>query len=242
MSDEIVFVHLDDALAVIAKPSGLSVHRGWAAHEPDYAVDRVGRALGQRVHPVHRLDRATSGVLVFARDPETAAALGRQLEERSVDKRYLALVRGRPPEHITIDHALAAEPGLDKKPAITEVTRLATVVPPGLARAYSLVAARPLTGRPHQIRRHLKHITCPIIGDVNHGRGDQNRLWREVYGLHRLALHALRLDLDHPRTGQRLAVSAPVPDDLRDVLVRAGFPPEHLDPSAGLLDDRAPLQ
>jgi len=218
-------LHVDDALVVIAKPSGLSVHRGWAAHEPDYAVDRVSRALGQRVHTVHRLDRATSGVLVFARDADTAAALGRQLEGRSIDKRYLALVRGAPPDHALIDHALAPEPGLDKKPAQTEITRLASRVPPGLERSYSLVLARPLTGRAHQIRRHMKHIACPILGDVNHGKGDQNRLWRATFGLHRLALHALSLALDHPRTGARLTLRAPVPDDLARVLLAAGFEP-----------------
>ncbi len=223
---EVVFLHLDDALAIIDKPSGLAVHRGWAAHEVDYAVDRVAKALGQRVHPVHRLDRATSGVLVFARDPETAAALGRQLEERAVDKLYVALVRGRPPLQITVDHALAAEPGLEKKPAVTDFTWLTTVEPPGLERAYSLVLARPRTGRAHQIRRHLKHISHPIIGDTNYGKGDQNRLWREAFGLHRLALHALELSLDHPQSGLRLVVRAPLPADLRDPLVAAGFEPE----------------
>jgi len=222
-SDGLVVLYEDAELLVIDKPSGLSVHRGWAAHEPDYVVDRVARALGRRAFPVHRLDRGTSGVLVLAKDADAARALGRQVEAHALDKRYLALVRGAAPEALTIDHALAAEPGRDRKPAVTELSRLEVVTPAALGRAYSLIEARPKTGRLHQIRRHLKHIACPIIGDVNYGKGDQNRAWREAFGLHRLALHAHRLGLEHPTRGERLELVAPLPPDLAGPLAAAGF-------------------
>lgn len=211
------FIHRDDQLAVINKPSGLSVHRGWAAHEPTYAVDLLRDAVGARVHPVHRLDRATSGVLVFALDPESAAHIGRQLEQHEVEKRYVALVRGRPPDTATIDHAFVAEDETVAREAVTDVAWLASI------GRYSLVAARPRTGRPHQIRRHLKHIACPIIGDVRYGKGEHNRLWRSEHGLHRLALHAVRLELRHPKTEERLVLQAPLPADLSDPLLHAGF-------------------
>lgn len=213
----------DEALLAVAKPSGLAVHRGWAAHEPTYALDLAKAIAGTWVYPVHRLDRATSGVLVFALEAAAAAAIGAQLEAHTVTKVYLALVRGVPPDAIVIDHALAAEPGEEPKPAVTAVRRLATI------GRYSLVEARPTTGRRHQIRRHLKHIACPLIGDVNYGKGDHNRLWRADHGLHRLALHAVRMDLDHPTTGERLVLRAPLPADLVEPLVHAGFALDLLD-------------
>ncbi|MFO0748296.1 MAG: pseudouridine synthase [Myxococcota bacterium] len=224
MTSQTAILYQDDALVVAAKPSGLAVHRGWAAHEPTYAVDVVTALIGQRVHPAHRLDRATSGVLVFALDPAAAAALGAQFAAHSVAKVYLALVRGVPPEAAVIDHPIANEPGEPGKDAVTAIRRLATI------GRYSLVEARPASGRRHQIRRHLKHIACPLIGDVNYGKGEHNRLWRAEHGLHRLALHAIRLDLDHPRTGARMTFRAPVPDDLAGPLLHAGFAPELLEP------------
>jgi len=88
----------------------------------------------------------------------------------------------------------------------------------------SLVEARPETGRFHQIRRHLKHLSHPIVGDVNYGKGDLNRLFRTRYGLHRLALHAHLLAFDHPATGRRLVVRAPLPADFAAALAALGLP------------------
>jgi tRNA pseudouridine65 synthase len=220
----LTLLHRDDRLAAFAKPSGLLVHRGWGDDDV-VAVDLAREAIGARVFPVHRLDRATSGVLLFALDAECAAALGRMFEAGTVEKRYLALVRGAPPEAGVIDSPVPRTEGGARVPAITAYARRHVVT--GIeGRSYALVEARPATGRLHQIRRHLKHLGHPIVGDVNYGKGDLNRLFRERFGLARLALHAARLALAHPITGEALAIAAPVPEDLGGPLAAMGFPGE----------------
>ena len=206
-------LHRDEHLVVVDKPAGLAVHRGWAA-ERDVAMVRVRDALGVRVYPVHRLDRGTSGTLVLALSAEVARLLAESFVSGAVRKCYLALVRGVPAESLVIDHPLP--PGEDRKaarvPARTELHRRE------IFGRYTLVEALPETGRLHQIRRHLKHISCPIIGDVNYGKGEHNRLFREHFGLHRMFLHALSVAFPHPATGARLEVCAPLPPDLESVL------------------------
>lgn len=201
-------LYRDAHLLAVNKPSGLLTHRGWA-NDRDNALVRARAIAEQYVYPAHRLDRATSGVLIFALDKETASALGKQFELNAVYKRYLALVRGIPPEAIEVDHALAEEKGGDdKKPARTTLRRL------GEFERYALIEAIPHTGRPHQIRRHCKHLSHPLLGDSRYGNGEHNRIARARFGLHRLALHAARLELAHPVTGEALALRAPLPDDL----------------------------
>ena len=207
----IEILYRDDALVAVNKPSGLAVHRGWA-HDDSYAMTEVRDLLGQWVYPVHRLDRGASGVLVFGLSPESARALCEQFERHEVDKTYWALVRGAPAEHQTIDHALKPDNSDHPQPAVTRVRRLAQ------HGRYAWVEARPLTGRLHQIRRHLKHVSCPLIGDVKYGKGEHNRLFRERYGLQRLALHATRLSLTSPAGGARIELHAPLPDDLSHAL------------------------
>jgi tRNA pseudouridine65 synthase len=205
-------LYRDAQLLAVNKPSGLLTHRGWA-NDRDNALVRARAIAGQYVYPAHRLDRATSGVLVFALDKESASALGKQLEANTVHKHYLALVRGIPPLHIEIDHALAEEKGGDdKKPARTTLRRL------GSFERYALVSAVPHTGRPHQIRRHCKHLSHPLLGDTRYGNGEHNRIARTRFGLHRLALHALQLSLVHPASGAALVLRAPLPDDLAQPL------------------------
>jgi tRNA pseudouridine65 synthase len=203
-------LYRDDVLLVVNKPSGLLTHRG-LANDRDNALVRARSLAGCYVHPVHRLDRATSGVLVFALDADTARALGKQLEGGGFAKRYLALVRGSAPEAMDIDYplpALEAAPGSERKPARTSLRRLAS------CERSSLLECVPHTGRPHQLRRHLKHISHPIAGDTRYGDGKHNRALRERFGLHRLALHAASLSFAHPRTGERLTLHAALPDDL----------------------------
>jgi tRNA pseudouridine65 synthase len=214
-------LYRDAELAAFAKPSGLVVHRGWA-DDGTVALDLARAALGARVHPLHRLDRATSGVLLFALDPATAAAMMRLFERGEVQKRYLALVRGVPPAAGVIDSPVPKTEGGPRVPAVTAFRTLASV------DRWSLVEARPQTGRLHQIRRHLKHLGHPIVGDVNYGKGDINRLFRERWGLHRLALHAAEVRACHPRSGEPLVVCAPVPEDLRRPLLDLGIPEEAL--------------
>lgn len=214
----IELLHVDADVVVAQKPSGLLVHRGWD-DDDDVAMFRVRDALGQHVHPLHRLDRGTSGALVFARSREAAATLARAFEEGRVDKRYLALVRGRPEDAGVIDHPIPKREGGPRVPA---VTRFRVLGRSSVDRC-SLVLAMPETGRLHQVRRHLHHIDHPIVGDVNYGSGVINRHYRATYALHRLALHAVCVAFDHPTTGARIRVVAPVPDDLATALQALGL-------------------
>ncbi|PRQ07847.1 pseudouridine synthase [Enhygromyxa salina] len=218
MPDALELVHRDPRLVAVNKPSGMLVHRGWA-NDDVVAVDLLHAQLGQRVWPLHRLDRGTSGVLLFALDVDTARQLSGAFERGEIHKRYLALVRGHAPEHALIDHGLrdVDDKQSERKPAQTRIRRLAEF------ERYSLVEAEPLTGRTHQIRRHLKHIAHPIIGDVRYGKGDHNRMFRERFGLHRLALHAAELRVADPSSTRELMIRAPVPADLCEPLERMGI-------------------
>ncbi|MEZ4264797.1 MAG: pseudouridine synthase [Myxococcota bacterium] len=214
-------LHRDEHLLWVAKPSGMAVHRG-DARDRITAIDVVRDLIGAQVYTVHRLDRATSGVMVFGLSAAVARILGDAFAEGRVHKRYLALVRGIPktPEGV-VDHPIERREDGPKVAARTAWRVLATVRIPA---PYALVEARPETGRRHQIRRHLKHLGHPLIGDVKYGKGDHNRLFRERYGLHRLALHAADLGLAHPETGELVRFSAAVPPDLADPLERLGIP------------------
>ena len=207
---DIEILYRDADFVAVNKPSGLAVHRGWADDDA-FAMTLVRDAIGQWVYPVHRLDRGASGVLLFGLSSASARALCEQFERREVEKRYLALVRGTPPPTLLIDYGLKPDNGDERQPAVTDVRRLAQ-----LGR-YAWVEAKPRTGRLHQIRRHLKHISCPIIGDVKYGKGEHNRLFRERYALHRLALHAsvLRVRDMH---GEPLELCAPLPQELANAL------------------------
>ncbi len=223
---ELETLFVDAHLIVVNKPSGLLVHRGWA-NDDDVAMFRVRDMLGAHVYPVHRLDRGTSGALVFARTREAAATLTASFESRQVDKRYLALVRGEPAASGTIDYPIPRSPektaeksGAPRVPAVTHYQLVAR----STVDRCSLVLAIPETGRGHQVRRHLRHLGHPLVGDVNYGRGEINRRYRAEYGLHRLALHALDIAFDHPVTQARVAVTAVMPDDMGLALERLALP------------------
>ena len=210
----------DEHVVVANKPSGPLVDRGWD-DDDDVALFRVRDAVGAHVHPVHRLDRGTSGALLFARTAAAAAALGDDFAHGRVEKRYLALVRGTPPDAGVVDSPVPPKEGsAERVPAVTRYRRIAQ----SPIDRCSLVEAVPETGRLHQIRRHLKHLSHPIVGDVNYGKGDVNRHYRARYGLHRLALHAHRLAFGHPATGARVVVRAPLPADFAAVLAALALP------------------
>lgn len=215
----------DEHLVAIHKPAGLLVHRSELdRHETRFAVQLLRDQLGRHVYPAHRLDRGTSGVLLFALDRDTARALGAQFEGQAVLKTYLAVVRGHPPEAGRIDHPLTrrrddkewvGEKSSDEaQPALTDFRRLAVCeLPHQVDRyptsRYALLELTPHTGRRHQIRRHLKHIAHPIIGDSTFGKGRHNRLFQQLFNCHRMLLACARLQLTHPHTGQPLDLIAP---------------------------------
>jgi tRNA pseudouridine65 synthase len=213
---EIHILHRDARCCAVDKPSGVAVHRGWADDDRPL-LQQVRDALGTYVFPVHRLDRGASGIALFALDKDAARAFAAAWP--AADKRYLAITRGHPPERATIDHPIAREPGAPRVPAITEIARLDTF------GRYALVEARPRTGRLHQIRKHLKHVACPLIGDVRYGKGEHNRIFRERFALHRLALHCASLAVAHP-DGGALAIDCALPPDLERAIAgaRAAWP------------------
>lgn len=216
-------LYRDEAIVVVDKPSGLSVHRG-DDQGSTFALNLTRDAIDQWVYPVHRLDRATSGVLVFALSSEHARVLHDSFKARSVSKTYLALVRGAPPKQGTIDSPMAKREG---GPDVESVTEYETLFVSDVR--LSLVEAQPRTGRRHQIRRHLRRIDHPIAGDVNYGNGADNRRYRAELGLYRLALHSKRLSFVHPASGERVTFGSAVPEDLAGPLRRIGVPATLLD-------------
>ena len=232
-------IYQDERVVAIHKPSGLLVHRSELdRHETRFAVQLLRDQLGRHVYPAHRLDRGTSGVLVFALDKDTARALGGQFERQEVVKTYLAVVRGHPPEAGRIDHALSrrrddaewiGERSTDEaQPAVTDFRRLATCeLPHQVDRyptsRYALVELTPHTGRRHQLRRHLKHIAHPIIGDATFGKGRHNRLFQQLFGCHRMLLACVRMQLRHPVDGRPLDLRAPPDGEFAAVLAALGW-------------------
>lgn len=219
---EIIFQ--DEYLVAVNKPAGMLVHRSWLdRHETQFVMQRLRDQIGQLVYPIHRLDRPTSGVLLFALNSEIAQQLCQQFEQKSVQKSYLAIVRGYLQGQQRIDYAL--KPKLDKiadkfsqeeKPAqnaITDYIGLKTVeISEGIGRyptsRYSLVRLFPQTGRKHQLRRHMKHIFHPILGDTQYGDLPQNRFFYAKTGTQRLMLHAEQLTFFHPVQQQFLTLNA----------------------------------
>lgn len=232
-------LYLDDYLAAVAKPPGLLVHRsGLDAGESRFALQMLRDQLDRPVWPAHRLDKGTSGVLLFALDAGTARALGQQFEAGgTIAKTYQAVVRGWPAPEGLIDHPLrrmtddlrrtrdlsasavagAAEQGRGEQTGVQDaLTQYRTLAHYELPLPHgdfahtrcALVELSPLTGRRHQLRRHMKHIAHPIMGDATHGKGPLNRSVAGLLGVQRLWLHALRLELAHPVTATPLSLDA----------------------------------
>jgi tRNA pseudouridine65 synthase len=213
-------LHADDALVVIDKPAGLLVHRSSLdAHETRSAAELLRTQLDAPVWLLHRLDKATSGVLAFARSAVVASLLGEAFTSGAVHKRYVALVRGWPPADGEIDYPLARDPelpsaGQARLPAVTRYRRLACFEWPFAdgshpTSRYALVEVEPLSGRRHQIRRHFKHIAHPLVGDTTHGKGAHNRAVAAWLGTSRLWLHATRLVLPGMDGAAPLVIEAP---------------------------------
>ena len=206
--DSLAILYQDESVVIVNKPGGLLVHRSSESSDRVFLLQELARQLDRHVYPVHRLDRAASGAIAFALSSDAARKLHANLSAGDARKEYLALVRGSAPAGGVIDRALTQQVCSSEFERLAELSRC------------SLLAVRISTGRRHQIRRHLAHIRHHVLGDTTYGKGRINRYFREKYGLPRLFLHAWRLEVRHPETGERLRISAPLPADLRGFLER----------------------
>ncbi|GAB2789411.1 tRNA pseudouridine(65) synthase TruC [Rhabdobacter roseus] len=204
----------------INKPHGLLVHRSPIAQEAtEFAVQLLRNQLGQRVYPVHRLDRKTGGVLLFALNESTNSALQVLFATGQVHKKYLAVVRGYMPDTFEIDYPLRREDGTLQESFTAGKTLARTEVPMASGQhatsRYSLVELCPTTGRMHQLRKHLAHVFHPIIGDRPHGCNKQNKFFKEYFGMTTMLLHARELRFVPPGSQQEVLIDAPVQAEFR---------------------------
>lgn len=202
----------DENYVVVHKPPGLLVHRTRISTEKEFLLQRLRNQLGQRVYPIHRLDRPTAGLIAFALSSEAARAMGLVFQNREVTKTYLTIVRGYTPEEGIIDRPLEKDIDGELQEACSTYRRLKTAeldIPVSRypSARYSLVEVQPQTGRMHQIRRHMEKIRHPILGDRKHGPRHHNRMWREQFDSAQLMLLAWKLEFVHPFTQQALSLS-----------------------------------
>lgn len=233
-------LYRDEHLIAVHKPAGLLVHRSPIdRHETRFALQIVRNQIGQHVFPAHRLDKGTSGVLLFALDRERARDLGVQFENKTITKTYLAVVRGFLESEGRIDHPLTRqhddydgcarqEESEPAQSASTCYRRLATIdIPLCVDRypssRYALVELDPLTGRRHQLRRHLKHINHPIIGDSTYGKGRHNRAFGEWFDCRRMLLACVEMKCKHPVNGQEITLTAPLDGDFAKLMRKTGW-------------------
>jgi tRNA pseudouridine65 synthase len=235
-SNRLQVLYQDEHLVVVNKPSGLLVHRSEVdRRETRFALQIVRDQIGRRVYPVHRLDKPSSGVLLFALHAEAARKMMEQFQSNKVLKTYTAVVRGYADEQGYIDYPLIEE--LDRmtdrkaqrnkaaQAAVTQYRRLDRIeLPFPVGRytttRYSLLSVTPRTGRKHQIRRHMKHIFHPIVGDTTHGDGRHNAFFRQQFNCHRLLLAATGLSLTHPYSGEQLSITALPDAGFMDIMER----------------------
>ncbi len=216
-------LYQDESIVAINKPHGLLVHRSAIARDASaFALQLLRDQLGKTVYPAHRLDRKTGGILLFSLNKETDQYLQKSFQERKIDKKYLAVLRGFAPAEGLIDYPLKRDDGTVQE-AQTSFRLLAQgelAVPFGKfpTARYSLVEANPITGRMHQLRRHFAHIFHPIIGDRPHGCNKQNKFWKEGYQMDTMLLHASELTFKHPLSGEDVHIKAPLQPDFIRVL------------------------
>ncbi len=212
-------IYEDESLIAINKPSGLLVHRTPISEDTIFALQLLRDQINQRIYPVHRLDRGTSGVLLFGKTSKAAAQISEQLRNNEIHKTYWAIIRGYVSQEGLIDYALnnKDKPHLPPKESITRYTRLAQSelnfsVNRYPTSRYSLLAIFPETGRKHQIRRHFAHLRHPIIADKKHGDCKQNKYFAEEFGMKQMLLHAKELRCKHPVTGEEIVLEAQLPE------------------------------
>lgn len=226
--DSILFE--DEYLIAVNKPAGIFVHpTKLDATAGPSMMDVLRDYCGHYVYAVHRLDRKTTGVLLFAKNQEVHSLLNKAFEERTVQKIYLAIVRGYVEDEILIDYPLVNTKN-KMQDAVTQIKcmiRSEIDLPHGPFQTsrYSLVSLTPLTGRTHQLRRHMNHIRHPIIGDRPYGCNKQNRLLLENFGLQDLMLHAFSLSFQHPVSGHNTRLIAPLQSEFKRMAAVLGLTP-----------------
>ncbi len=213
---DLEILYNDAHLVVVNKPNNLAIHRSKLVRNTnDFAVDLIREQTGRLLNPVHRLDRKTSGILVFSDTPEAANAMRIQFEERSILKTYLAIVRGYLRGSGIVDKRLINDKGVEQS-AETHFQSLATTeIPVSLGKhstsRYSLVELKPKTGRQHQIRKHLNHLRHPIVGDRPHGCNKQNRLFKQTWNITNMMLHAQQIKFEHPISKEMISLHCAPP-------------------------------
>ncbi len=223
MNKPLEIIYQDEYLVAVNKPHGLLVHRSpIAADASEFAIQLLRDQLGKKVYPVHRLDRKTSGVLLFALNENLNRMMQEAFMNKQVKKKYLALLRGYTPALGVIDYALTNEKGKVQE-AITHYATLKTFqlpIPFGNQETsrYSLVEVNPETGRMHQIRKHFAHIFHPIIGDRPHGCNKQNKLFLEKWNMNTMLLHAQQIEFTHPLSLELIKITSEMHDDFNRIL------------------------
>lgn len=221
-------IYQDEYLIAINKPHGLLVHRtAMASDAKVFALQLLRDQVGRKVSPVHRLDRKTGGLLLFAFDKENEIAMQKQFMEGQVKKKYLAVLRGYAPDNMDIDYPLMKDNGVmqDAFTSFVTLKRTELEIPFGKhpTSRYSLVEATPTTGRMHQLRKHFAHIFYPIIGDRKHGCNKQNRFFKEQWEMTTMLLHASELSFVHPVSGVLIELRADVQPEFSAVLEMMKF-------------------
>ena len=211
--EDLEIIYQDEWLVAINKPNGLLVHRSPIASDAsEFAVQRLRDQLDKKVYPVHRLDRKTSGVLLFALSEEVNVLMQRQFMDQLVHKSYHAFVRGYTPEALFIDYPLENERGIKQaaQTVLNTIQHVELPIPFGkfTTSRYSLVELQPKTGRMHQLRKHMAHVFHPIIGDRPHGCNKQNKLFKERFAFHDMLLHARSMTFQHPLSDHELRINA----------------------------------
>lgn len=226
MNLEVLFE--DDFLIAVHKPNGLLVHRSKIADDAEeFALQILRDQIGQKVFPTHRLDRKTSGVLLFAKDEETNRLMQMQFMEQEISKTYKAIVRGWIDNEGTIDYALTNDSGKTQE-AITHyktLQRSEIELPNGKfsTARFSLLELKPETGRMHQLRKHLAHIYHPIIGDRPHGCNKQNKLFLEHFSMIEMMLHAEKLSFRHPISRDVMFIHSEIQGEFKRMLSQLEF-------------------
>lgn len=234
-SPPLTILYRDDHYIAILKPVGFLVHKtSIAEHQKKFVLQKLRNQIKHWVYPIHRLDGPTTGVLVFGLHKKAASKLSELFRKRNIKKTYYALVRGHTPDTGVIDHPIQKHGHQYSQNAVSKYVTVAKGILPiakfGYKQLYySLVRVQPHTGRMHQIRKHLKHINCPIICDRRYGDWRHNKLFDATFGISNLFLLAKKLEFIHPYTKEPIKIEAPFSEDILQIAANFGWDIQELE-------------